>query len=81
MPASEPPHGPPILPSPRPVSSLRLLTWGLPQLSSLARRYHLIHGARTKPWGQITAHLLSPESLLVAVCRTPALQYAVVRPL
>ncbi len=37
--------------------------------------YHLIHGARTEPWGQITARLLSPEGLLVAVCHTPALQH------
>jgi catechol 2,3-dioxygenase-like lactoylglutathione lyase family enzyme len=34
--------------------------------------YRLIHGARTEPWGQITARLLSPEGLLVAVCFTPA---------
>ncbi len=34
--------------------------------------YRLIHGARTEPWGQITARLLSPEGLLVAVCYTPA---------
>ena len=31
----------------------------------------LLHGARTEPWGQITARLLTPEGLLVAVCRTP----------
>ncbi|MGH8986213.1 MAG: VOC family protein [Acidimicrobiia bacterium] len=31
----------------------------------------LIHGARTEPWTQITARLLSPEGLLVAVCYTP----------
>jgi catechol 2,3-dioxygenase-like lactoylglutathione lyase family enzyme len=36
--------------------------------------HHLIHGARTEPWGQITARLLSPEGLLVAVCYTPAFQ-------
>jgi catechol 2,3-dioxygenase-like lactoylglutathione lyase family enzyme len=36
--------------------------------------YRLIHGARTEPWGQITARLLSPEGLLVAVCYTPAFQ-------
>lgn len=35
------------------------------------RGYHLIHGARTEPWTQITARLLSPEGLLVAVCYTP----------
>jgi catechol 2,3-dioxygenase-like lactoylglutathione lyase family enzyme len=33
--------------------------------------YRLIHDARTEPWGQITARLLSPEGLLVAVCYTP----------
>ncbi len=35
------------------------------------RGYRLIHGARTEPWTQITARLLSPEGLLVAVCYTP----------
>ena len=39
-----------------------------------ARGYRLIHGARTEPWGQITARLLSPEGLLVAVCYSPALR-------
>jgi len=39
-----------------------------------AKSYRLIHGARTEPWGQITARLLSPEGLLVAVCSTPAFQ-------
>jgi catechol 2,3-dioxygenase-like lactoylglutathione lyase family enzyme len=34
--------------------------------------YRLIHDARTEPWAQITARLLSPEGLLVAVCYTPA---------
>jgi catechol 2,3-dioxygenase-like lactoylglutathione lyase family enzyme len=37
-----------------------------------AKGYRLIHEARTEPWGQITARLLSPEGLLVAVCYTPA---------
>ncbi len=36
-----------------------------------SKGYWLIHGARTEPWGQITARLLSPEGLLVAVCYTP----------
>ena len=35
--------------------------------------YQLIHGPRTEPWNQITARLLSPEGLLVAVCVTPSL--------
>ncbi len=39
-----------------------------------AKGFRLIHGARTEPWGQITARLLSPEGLLVAVCYTPAFQ-------
>jgi catechol 2,3-dioxygenase-like lactoylglutathione lyase family enzyme len=37
-----------------------------------ARGYRLIHDARTEPWAQVTARLLSPEGLLVAVCYTPA---------
>src|SRR4029077_20971732 len=37
-----------------------------------AKGYRLIHEARTEPWGQITARLLSPEGLLAAVCYTPA---------
>jgi hypothetical protein len=32
----------------------------------------VIHEARTEPWTQITARLLSPEGLLVAVCYTPS---------
>ena len=36
-----------------------------------ARGYRLLHAARTEPWTQITARLLSPEDLLVAVCYTP----------
>jgi catechol 2,3-dioxygenase-like lactoylglutathione lyase family enzyme len=36
-----------------------------------AAGHRLIHGARTEPWGQVAARLLSPEGLLVAVCRTP----------
>ena len=37
-----------------------------------AKDYRLIHDARTEPWGQVTARLLSPEGLLIAVCYTPA---------
>lgn len=33
--------------------------------------HRLLHGARTEPWQQVTARLLSPEGLLVAVCWTP----------
>ena len=37
-----------------------------------ASGHRLIHGARTEPWQQVTARLLSPEGLLVAVCYTPS---------
>ena len=37
-----------------------------------AKDYRLIHEPRTEPWGQVTARLLSPEGLLIAVCYTPA---------
>ncbi len=36
-----------------------------------AKGYKLIHGAQTEPWTQVTARLMSPESVLVAVCYTP----------
>jgi catechol 2,3-dioxygenase-like lactoylglutathione lyase family enzyme len=38
-----------------------------------AKGYRLIHEAHTEPWKQITARLLSPEGLLVAVCYSPSL--------
>ena len=38
----------------------------------MTKGYQLIHETRTEPWGQVTARLLSPEGLLVAVCYTPA---------
>ena len=37
-----------------------------------AKGYRLIHEPHTEPWGQITARLLSPEGLLVAVCYSPS---------
>jgi catechol 2,3-dioxygenase-like lactoylglutathione lyase family enzyme len=37
-----------------------------------SKGYRLIHEARTEPWSQTTARLLSPEGLLVAVCYTPS---------
>jgi catechol 2,3-dioxygenase-like lactoylglutathione lyase family enzyme len=41
-----------------------------------AKGHRLIHEARTEPWGQVTARLLSPEGLLIAVCYTPAFHEA-----
>jgi catechol 2,3-dioxygenase-like lactoylglutathione lyase family enzyme len=36
-----------------------------------ARGYQLLHGARTEPWGQTVARLLSPEGLIVGVSYAP----------
>ena len=33
--------------------------------------YELLHGARTEPWGQTVARLLSPEGLIVGVSYVP----------
>ena len=38
------------------------------------RGYQLLHGARTEPWGQTVARLLSPEGLIVGVSYSPALR-------
>jgi len=35
------------------------------------RGYKLLHGARTEPWGQAVARLLSPEGLIVGVSYAP----------
>ena len=39
-----------------------------------AKGYQLLHGARTEPWGQTVARLLSPEGLIVGVSYTPGLR-------
>ena len=36
-----------------------------------AKGYKLLHRAKTEPWTQVTARLMSPEGVLVAVCYTP----------
>jgi catechol 2,3-dioxygenase-like lactoylglutathione lyase family enzyme len=36
-----------------------------------ASGHRLLHAARTEPWTQTIARLLSPEGLLVGVCYTP----------
>lgn len=33
--------------------------------------HRLLHDVRTEPWEQVIARLLSPEGLVVGVCRTP----------
>jgi catechol 2,3-dioxygenase-like lactoylglutathione lyase family enzyme len=35
------------------------------------RGLHLIHDAKTEPWTQVIARLLSPDGLLIGVCYTP----------
>jgi catechol 2,3-dioxygenase-like lactoylglutathione lyase family enzyme len=35
------------------------------------RGNRLIHGAKTEPWTQVIARLLSPDGLLIGVCYTP----------
>ena len=37
----------------------------------LERGHTLLHPAKTEPWGQTIARLLSPEGLLVGICYTP----------
>jgi catechol 2,3-dioxygenase-like lactoylglutathione lyase family enzyme len=36
-----------------------------------ARGYALVHPARTEPWKQTVARLLTPDGLLIGVCHTP----------
>jgi len=38
-----------------------------------ARGHRLLHLARTEPWGQTVARLLSPEGLVVGISYAPAL--------
>ena len=39
-----------------------------------SRGYQLLHGARTEPWGQTVARLLSPEGLIVGVSYAPTMR-------
>lgn len=60
---------------PAPQASIEFEVADVPAAAAeLTRKgYRLIHNARTEPWGQITARLLSPEGLLVAMCYSPSL--------
>jgi len=33
--------------------------------------HRLLHATKTEPWGQTIARLLSPDGLLIGICRTP----------
>jgi len=35
--------------------------------------YTLVHGARTEPWGQTVARVLSPDGLIVGISYTPSM--------
>ena len=70
--ASALPNGPPTFPTPQASIEFEVPDVADAAAELAAKGYRLIHGARTEPWGQITARLLSPEGLLVAVCYTPA---------
>lgn len=39
-----------------------------------AKGYALVHAARTEPWGQTVARVLSPEGLLIGLSFTPWLR-------
>ena len=62
------------IPAPQASIEFEVADVGAAAAELAAKGYRLIHGARTEPWGQITARLLSPEGLLVAVCYSPAFQ-------
>lgn len=38
-----------------------------------SRGHRLLHAARTEPWGQTIARLLSPDGLLIGLCHTPSM--------
>jgi catechol 2,3-dioxygenase-like lactoylglutathione lyase family enzyme len=62
------------IPAPQASIEFEVADVGAAAAELAAKGYRLIHGARTEPWGQITARLLSPEGLLAAVCYSPAFQ-------
>lgn len=62
------------IPAPQASIEFEVAEVGAAAAELVAKGYRLIHGERTEPWGQVTARLLSPEGLLVAVCHSPAFQ-------
>jgi catechol 2,3-dioxygenase-like lactoylglutathione lyase family enzyme len=45
-----------------------------------ARGYEILHGAKTEPWGQVVARLLSPEGAVVGLSYAPSLHHDVDTP-
>lgn len=56
------------------VADAAAVAAGAQELEGLG--HSLLHAARTEPWGQTVARLLSPESLVVGVSYAPALHQA-----
>jgi catechol 2,3-dioxygenase-like lactoylglutathione lyase family enzyme len=72
--------GRPDWPADRPVpqASIEFEVAGVKEVVAAAEElesggFELLHGARTEPWGQTVARLLSPEGLIVGVSHAPAL--------
>jgi hypothetical protein len=53
------------------VMSARAVSEGAQELR--ARGYDLLHDAKTEPWGQVVARLLSPEAAVVGLSYVPSL--------
>jgi len=39
----------------------------------VGKGHELLHDARTEPWGQTIARVLSPDGLVIGVCYTPSM--------
>jgi len=53
------------------VADVRAVSEAAQQLRD--RGYDLLHDAKTEPWGQVVARLLSPEGAVVGVSYAPSL--------
>ncbi len=53
------------------VASPEAVNAAVAELEAAGQR--MLHGVRVEPWGQTTAHLLSPEGLLAGVTYTPSM--------
>lgn len=62
---------PPDLPIPQASIEFEVLDVAAAAAELQSHGFHLLHGAKTEPWTQITARLLSSDGLLVGVCYTP----------
>ena len=76
--AAEACFGHPVWPSdvPVPQATIEFDVGSVEEVAQAAaelqeKGHRLVHGARTEPWNQTTARLLSPEGLLVGIAYTP----------